>query len=82
MVFTSRGRRMCRLESMARALQMVFILLFFSIAFVQKKLCLVMKHIIKGERDKVFRRHHPQKSYMRTHYITPLQNMTRLSHTI
>lgn len=52
MVFTSRGRRMCRLESMARALQMVFILLFFSIAFVQKSCVLLWNTLLKGKETK------------------------------
>ena len=69
MVFTSRGRRMCRLESMARALQMVFILLFF-LSPSSKKLCLVVKHIIKGEKRQSFLGDIIHKSYIHTHYYT------------
>ena len=52
MVFT-RGLRICRLESMVRALQMVFILLFF-LSPSSKKLCLVVKHIIKRGKETKF----------------------------
>ena len=71
---------MCRLESMARALQMVFILLFF-LSPSSKKLCLVVKHIIKGEKRQSFLGDIIHKSYMHIHTITPLQNMT-LTHDL
>ena len=75
MVFT-RGLRMCRLESMVRALQMVFILLFF-LSPSRPKSCsgLVVKHIIKGEKRQSFLGDIIHK-LLHAHTITTLQNTT------
>ena len=51
---------MCRLESMVRTLEMVFILLFIFLSPSSKKVVPCCEtHYYRGE-TKFFRRHHPQ----------------------